>query len=115
MKKFYAIAAIAALGSACVSFKMPERFESGVYDGSAQGYGGPLTVAVETDAASILDIRILQSAEDPFIGGEAIRELVDRVLETDSADLDAVSGATITSEAFFAAVNEALAKAHIKP
>jgi uncharacterized protein with FMN-binding domain len=115
MKKFYAIAAMAALGSACVSFKMPVRFESGVYEASAQGYGGPLRVAVETDAASILDIRILQSSEDPFIGGEALRELTDRVLETDSADLDAVSGATITSDAFLSAVNEALAKARLKP
>ncbi|GHV20827.1 hypothetical protein FACS189494_05300 [Spirochaetia bacterium] len=88
---------------------------AGVWKGSAEGYGGPITVSVETDASSILDIRVIEHHEDPFIGGEALRELIDAVLEEDSTDVDAISGASITSTGFLEAVDNALISAKLAP
>jgi fumarate reductase flavoprotein subunit len=111
MKKFLLPAFLILAG--CVSLELAERFNPGAYEGSAGGYYGPVVVLVDTDSSSILNIRLVEQEEDEFIGGDAIRTLRAQILETDSTDLDAVSGATVTSNAFLDAVNNALEKARI--
>lgn len=100
--------------SACITLKLAERFYPGLYEGAADGYYGRIVLELETDSSSILDIKILEQHEDELIGGEAIRELRERILEENSTDIDAISGATITSEAFLSALNKALAQALIR-
>jgi len=95
----------------CISLKSGDRFTPGIYYGEAQGYYGPVKVKVEVDASSIIDVRVLEESEDSLIGGEAIKELRRLILEEDTNDVDAVSGATISSEAFLSAVNQALGQA----
>ncbi|GMO48162.1 MAG: hypothetical protein Ta2G_03730 [Termitinemataceae bacterium] len=110
---------IAALAISCAALNgesvrrtgLLRHWIPGTYEGEAFGYNGKIKLLVETGSSSILDIRILSQNEDPFIGGEALRTLIEQVLETDSVDIDAISGATITSEAFMQAVKEALLNA----
>ena len=54
---------------------------------------------------------MLEQSETPDIGGKALESLPQTVLDAQSVDVDAVSGATTTSKAFFAAVTEALGQA----
>lgn len=91
-----------------------KRYEAGIWRGEARGYSGAIVVDVETDETSILNIEIVEESEDPFTGGEALRELLDTVLVEDSTNVDAVSGATYSSDAFLSAVQEALKKAKRK-
>jgi len=98
----------------CISLKSVDRFTPGVYYGEARGYYGLVKVRVEVDASSIIDIRVLEESEDSLIGGEAIKELRRLILEEDTSDVDAVSGATISSEAFLGAVNQALGAAQAR-
>ncbi|MDR2481330.1 MAG: FMN-binding protein [Spirochaetaceae bacterium] len=100
--------------SGCMTLNFPARFTPGVYGGEADGYYGKIVVAVETDAVSIVNIDIVDEHEDDLIGFEAMRQLCERILDEDSTDIDGVSGATISSEAFLDAVNSALRKAKIK-
>jgi fumarate reductase flavoprotein subunit len=60
------------------------------------------------EAGSIAEISVIDSGEDPFVGGAAIDELLETVLTHNTTDLDAVSGATESSEGFLAAVENAI-------
>ncbi|MDR0408779.1 MAG: FMN-binding protein [Spirochaetaceae bacterium] len=106
--------ATAFFAAACLSFKDLEVYKPGSWEGSGAGYSGIIHLLVETDAVSIVDITVLDYNDDVMIGGEAISELKELILETDSTDVDAVSGATQTSVGFIDAVNNALSKARIK-
>jgi uncharacterized protein with FMN-binding domain len=112
MKKILIPALLVFAG--CISIELAERFNPGGYEGRSEGYSGPIVVQVETDSSSILNIKVVEQNEDELIGGDAIQTLRSEILETDSTDVDAISGATVTSEAFLEAVNMALDAALIR-
>ena len=86
-------------------------FEPGVYEGSGQGYRGPILVQVLLSPAGIEDIVIIRHEEGAYTGALAMEELLDLVLMEGTADLDAVSGATYSSRGFLEAVEDALERA----
>jgi uncharacterized protein with FMN-binding domain len=79
-----------------------------VYKGSSLGYRGSIHVQVRISGGSISEIIVVDSDEDRFVGGSAIEELIEAVIELNSVDIDAVSGATITSKGFLEAVMNAI-------
>ncbi|MCL2265558.1 MAG: FMN-binding protein [Treponema sp.] len=79
-----------------------------VLEGSAQGYRGLITVQVQMDGSQIADIIIIDSDEDRFVGEAAMEELIDMVIMYNTADIDAVSGATESSRGFLEAVQNAI-------
>ena len=83
----------------------------GTYEGTGQGYRGPIHVEVELSHAGIEDITITGHSEGAYPGGAAMEELLEAILETGSTELDAVSGATFSSAGFLEAVEDALGKA----
>jgi uncharacterized protein with FMN-binding domain len=80
----------------------------GIYEGTSMGWRGPIQVEVRIASGGITDIIILEHDEDPFIGGQAMQELLELVLENQSTDVDAVSGATESSKGFLEAVEYAI-------
>ena len=85
------------------------------YTGTSQkGINGPIQVEVAAQGTKIIQISVLGHSETPDIGGTALEELVKQANEKKSADLDVISGATVTSEAFIEALQLALEKAGIK-
>ena len=69
----------------------------------------PIVVRVSVDGKSkIKNIETLQEKESPTLGGKAIPKLTKEILAKNSPDVDAVSGATVTSHAFKEAVEMAL-------
>lgn len=83
----------------------------GEYLGKADGLGGTLVVKVKMDGSKMAAIEVLEQSETPNVGGEALKKLPQMVIDAQSVDIDAVSGATVTSKAFFAAVSEAKGQA----
>ena len=75
------------------------------------GIGGKIVVRVTYADGTIQDVEVLEQNETPEFGGAALEELPGKVVEANSTDVDGVTGATITSKAFFAAVQNAIAKA----
>jgi uncharacterized protein with FMN-binding domain len=75
------------------------------------GHGGEIRVEVRVAAGLIQEIGIGSHNEDPFTGGEAMAELAELVLDYQSTDIDAVSGATESSAGFLTAVEDALGRA----
>ena len=89
-------------------------YRPGTYEGTGQGYRGPIHVRVQISQAGIEDIIIISHREGAFPGAAAMEELLDMVLMEGTTDLDAISGATFSSRGFLEAVEDALAKARLR-
>jgi len=79
------------------------------YEVTAEGYNGPISLRVYMDHEEIVDIEVLEQNETENLGDVAIDEMIARILEEQSADVDVESGATISSNAVIDGVKEALA------
>ena len=69
-----------------------------------------MTVTID-ESGAISDVTVDASNETAGIGVEAAEQLQEAILEAQSADVDIVSGATITSEAVIEAVQDCLSQA----
>ncbi len=76
--------------------------------GEAQGYGGVLRVTVKMNGTDVTEVKVTEHSETQGVGTRAIDALPAAIANADSADVDAVSGATITSEAIKSAVRQAM-------
>ncbi|MDO5344521.1 MAG: flavocytochrome c [Lachnospiraceae bacterium] len=83
--------------------------------GEAKGNNGLVTVEVEATADEILSIEVIDENETVGIGTAAIEEIPGAIVETQSVEVDGVSGATFTSDAIKEAVRQALTSAGFDP
>lgn len=103
MKKILSIVMIAVLLMSMAAFAQAETLT-----GKAKGFGGELTVTVTTDGDKITAVTVDVHSETPNIGTKAIDELPAKIVEANSADVDTVASATVTSNAIIAAVKNAI-------
>ncbi|EFM38117.1 FMN-binding domain protein, partial [[Eubacterium] yurii subsp. margaretiae ATCC 43715] len=89
-----------------------KKYKDGKYTGKARGYKSDIEVEVEIKDNKIIKIDVKQQ-EDPIYWNVA-KTVVDRIIEKQTAQVDASTGATISSKAIMYAVEEALEKALIK-
>ncbi|MEL7646676.1 MAG: FMN-binding protein [Sedimentibacter sp.] len=75
---------------------------------TAKGFGGDVTVTLIVDGDDIVSVTAAGPSETQGIGSNAIDQLPAKIAEADSADVDSVSGATLTSNAIKQAVRTAL-------
>ena len=88
--------------------KVTSAEEEKEVSGSAEGFGGTITVTLKMKGDDIIEASILGNDESPEIGGKALSELEKQLAEKDSFDIDGVSGATYTSEGVRNATKDAL-------
>ena len=91
-------------------------FNAGTYEAEAEGFGGagnPVKLKVTLSDNEIEAIDYTADGETPTVGGAAIPQLIEKVLAAQSPNIDTVSGATITSTAFFTALNNGVISAAI--
>ncbi|MCR4706395.1 MAG: FAD-dependent oxidoreductase [Clostridiales bacterium] len=81
--------------------------EENTFTGEAQGFGGPVTVTLTVEDGKITGAVVTGEQETPGIGAAAVEPLAEQILSAQSAEIDGVAGATITS----GAAKEAAAKA----
>lgn len=91
-------------------------FRDGVYTGTGTGFNGKITVSVTVSGGRITKITIIKNEGDdkPYLD-KASKGVVARILSTQNTKVDAVSGATYSSNGIIEAVEKALKKAAIKP
>ncbi len=82
----------------------------GTYTGSARGYRGPVRLSVQIAGGKIAAVKILSQRENRHRNSTAI--IPARIVAKQSAEVDAVSGATVTSRAITRAARRALAKSY---
>lgn len=83
---------------------------------SAPGvFGEAVVVETVADENGIYSVTVVQNNETPGIGSIAVDQLPGMIVEAQSVEVDAIGGATMTSNAIKAAVAAALAEAGIDP
>ena len=85
------------------------------YTGTAQGMGGEVSVTLTIENGVITDCVATGDKETDGIGSVVIAQFPAQVVEGNTINLDAVSGATITSNAFIEAAKAALTAAGLNP
>ena len=74
-------------------------YTPGTYSAVSKGMESEVTVTMTFDADSITDVQIDVSGETPAIGGRIGDTMAEAISSAQSWDVDAVSGATVSSEA----------------
>ena len=82
--------------------------QDGTFTGSAAGMGGAVNVTVTVEGGKIVSVEVGEHSETPGISDPAIEQIPAAIVEAQSADVEGVSGATVTSEAIKKAVAAAL-------
>lgn len=85
-------------------------YPDGVYIGSGEGYRGETTVAVSLKDGTIDNIMVMNTEDDAAYFKRA-ESLLKQVLQQQTTDLDAISGATFSSEGILEAIVDALEQA----
>lgn len=83
----------------------------GTYTGSSFGYNDDITVSVTIEDSQITDINVVSSLEDDPYFTWVLQQIPDSIIESQSTDVDTVTGATTSSKAYIHAVEAALAQA----
>ena len=86
-------------------------YTAGTYEASAEGRNGPVKVSVTFTADAIEKVEITEHAETGGISDPAIEGIPAAIVEYQSLGVDAVSGATITSDAILEAVADCVKQA----
>lgn len=106
------VAAASVLGNPVFAEEAGEAiYIPGTYSATAAGINGNVTVTMTFDETSITDVVVDAAAETPSLGGAAAPVLQQAILDAQSADVDSVAGATITSEAVKKAAQKCIAQA----
>lgn len=84
-----------------------EELVSAVVEGEGTGKYGPFKVEVTLENSEIKDIEVTESSESGFTE-PVIAQLTKQMIDSNSVDVDAVTGATLTSFAFINAVKDAV-------
>ncbi len=88
--------------------------ESGeAYVGVGEGYGGNVEVEVVLDGNTIVAVNVFSQNETESIGDVAIDEMITKVVDNQSTNVDVETGATVSSNALIEAVNNALEEAGV--
>lgn len=86
-------------------------FKAGTFTGEAEGKEGTIKVEVTMDEPDkIKDIQIVSQSETGGLGDSALEKVKEQILEGQTLAVDAVSGASLSSEAMLAAVEAAVIK-----
>ncbi len=86
-------------------------YVAGTYTGTAKGFGGDVNATVVITDSGIESVELVGNDETEELGGVALEKLSKKFVEAQSAEVDAISGCTITSDAAKAAVSQALEQA----
>ncbi|MDW5298681.1 MAG: flavocytochrome c [Sedimentibacter sp.] len=84
-----------------------EELVSAVVQGEGNGKYGTVKVEVTLENSEIKDIKVIESSESGFTE-PVFSQLIQQVIDTNSTDVDAITGATLTSFAFINGVKDAV-------
>lgn len=108
MKKFFRTLAFFLIFT--IFFTSCKKNVTGSFQGKAKGHNGDVVIDVDIENSKIKNVSLKESVETEDVGAIAINKLIEKVNSSDF-NLDIVTGATYSSEAFISAFADALKKA----
>ena len=103
--------AIALAVSTLMACSAAAAMADGTYTGVDQGKNGDVTVELQVTGGKLATVRVVKHVETPGISDAALTQFPQRVVDAQSLKVDAVSGATLTSDGIRNAVADAIRKA----
>lgn len=88
-----------------------DGYVDGTYTGSGTGFGGTITVQVTVSNHKIASINILDASSETASYFANAQGVISRIISSQSPNVDAVSGATYSSNGIISAVQSALSQA----
>ncbi|NLC02979.1 MAG: FMN-binding protein [Tissierellia bacterium] len=108
MKKYISMILILVLVATTLVGCGGSKLNDGTYTGEAAGMSPGLKVSVVVADGKISSVDVTEHAETEGYSEPALEQIPGAIVEKNSTDVDAVSGATLTSNAIKEAVNQAL-------
>lgn len=90
-------------------------FKAGTYTASSDGKNGPIEVEVTFSDHMIEDVKILTFNETEGVSDASVEKIPADIVKNQSLNIDAISGATVTSDAILAAVADCVRQAGADP
>lgn len=117
MKAFLSLMMVASL-AACSSnndstASTDGKFTAGTYKGTAAGNNADVTVEVTLSADKIEKVEVVEHQESACISDAAITNIPQTIVDSQSLNVETISGATNTSKAIINAVTAALQEAGV--
>lgn len=113
MRKLLSLILIIIVFTSCLA-KSTEKEVSGVFEGVGHGLLGDISVSVSIKKNKIIHIDVIEYSDTPGYSDTVFDYLPGKVIYENSTQVDSIAGATITSQAFLEAVDNALKKAGLK-
>lgn len=85
-----------------------DKIADGTYEGIGQGFGGDIKVRVEVANGAVTKVSVLSHKETDYVSDPALEKIPGAIVEKQSVKVDAVSGATYTSNGLIEAITNAL-------
>ena len=101
----------AASSSTAASSGAAGTYTPGTYTGTAEGISSTVKVTMTFSDSAVTDVVVDTSGETASYGAAAAEELKNQLLNAGSAEIDGVSGSTITSDAVMKAAKSCYAQA----
>ena len=106
-----ALAACTNAGSSSAASGAAGSYIPGTYEGTAEGISSTVKVTMTFSDSAVTDVVVDTSGETASYGAAAAEELKNQLLNAGSAEIDGVSGSTITSDAVMKAAKSCYAQA----
>lgn len=97
--------------TACGGGAAEPAVETQTLTGTGTGYAGDLVVEFTVEGDTITAIEVVESGDTPGLSDGAFGEIISQVIENQSVEgIDAVSGATASSDGLLEAIADALSQ-----
>lgn len=86
-------------------------YKDGIYTGEADGFGGTIQVEVKVEKSKITEVNVVSAEKEDGAYLSMAKDIIPKIIEAQSADVDTISGATFSSIGIKNASQQALEKA----
>ncbi len=97
--------------AACSQSGSEGAYKAGSYKATKKGHNGDIEIEVKFDKDAILEVKTLEHSESAGLGDVAMERISKEVVEGQTLAVDTVSGATVSSNAMLAAIEDCVKQA----
>ena len=108
MQKFAKLGIALALGGVLAATASASVLKDGTWKGEGQGRNGAVVVEMTVKSGHIADVKVVKHSETAGISDAALARIPGEIVQAQSTGVDAVTGATMTSNGIKGAVANAI-------